>query len=100
MNKLRNFWHWLSHYMGADHRPYRMDSLWADRHPDEHHERHRGDCALDIMALLTADYPNPAFALPRGAIARVAHDLGCSRSYASKVARNNGYHQSGKAGSL
>jgi hypothetical protein len=91
MKKVRDFWHWLSHY--TEGQRGRTIYTWADRHPSEHHERHRGDCALDIMALLTLDYPNPAFALPRGAIARVAHDIGCSRSYASKVARNNGYHQ-------
>lgn len=73
-----------------------LDSSTAHpEHVTAAHAYHRGDRANEILALLSYDYPDPAFALPRGAIARVAHELGCSRSYASKVARNHGYHVSG-----
>lgn len=92
LNKIKDFLHWLSHFAEGPRVQLRPPT-WADIHPSMHVARHRGDCALDIMDRLRLDYPNPAFALPRGAIARVAHDLGCSRSYASKVARSHGYHQ-------
>lgn len=77
---------WGGTMISATAHPEHVTAAWA---------YHRGDRANEILALLSYDYPDPAFALPRGAIARVAHELGCSRSYASKVARNHGYHVSG-----
>jgi hypothetical protein len=56
----------------------------------------------DILWTLNRDYP-PAIVgdtalfpnLPRGAMTRIAFDLGCSRGYVSRVARRIGYHVEG-----
>ena len=87
MNRTKGFIHWLLHFVEGHHGPVTT-----------HNGRtisHRGACAAKIINGLGRDYPDPSFALPRGAISRVAKELHCSRSYASKVARDNGYHVSG-----
>lgn len=47
-----------------------------------------------IEHLFATRWPDPAHRpLPRGAIARIAKEVGCSRAYAHRIARQLGYHQ-------
>lgn len=51
-----------------------------------------------IEHALSRRWPDPAHCpLPRGAIVRIAEEVGCSRGYAHRIARSLGYHQEGKA---
>lgn len=90
---LRGLLNWLTPGQAVFYQPP-ADLTYGDSVRALLHQRYPGDKLPTMEGGIFWDLPP----LPRGALTRIAEEVGCSRGYAAAVARKVGYQQEHRVG--